>query len=306
MVKTYCLLGVVVRLAPNIRGMFGKLVKKGLAVTRIADLFDTTRQTVHRWLKRARHVGREYFKDKPRTPKSRKVTADVEVSILALRNTFKWGTARIQQGLLKLPGFIRKATRCVQDVRLSREAINNVLTEHGVNGYQHDYKRWKFFRAKAPDELWQIDFKGPFTVQGKKYWFLVCIDDYSRYLAVAEQFDHDPTTKDVTDLLERQKRKPKQILSDHGKQFKEDWKRWCKGQGIEPLYAHPSYPQDKGKVERCIQNLNREFVNHLRKFPEWLKGNLKDYRVWFNRSRYHRGVKAFPADLYECNVRNLT
>ena len=294
------------RLSPDIRGAFKKLVKKGLAVTRIAYLFDTTRQTVHRWLNRAKHVGREYFKDKPRTPKPSKVTAQVELSILQLRNTFKWGTARIQQGLLRLPGFFRKAVHCVQEVRLSRETINSVLTVHGVNGYLHEYERWKFFRAKAPDELWQIDFKGPFSVQGKKYWFLVCIDDYSRFLVIAEQFDHDPTTKDVTDLLEHQKRRPKQILSDHGKQFKDEWKKWCGEHDVEPLYAHPAYPQDKGKVERCIQTLNREFVNHLRKFPGWLKGNLREYREWFNHSRFHRGVKAFPADLYECNVRNLT
>ena len=294
------------RLSPDIRGAFKKLVKKGLNVTRIAYLFDTTRQTVHRWLNRAKHVGKEYFKDKPRTPKPSKVTAEVELSILSLRSTFKWGTARIQQGLINLPEFLREAVQCVQGVRLSRETINSVLTVHGVNGYLHEYERWKFFRAKAPDELWQIDFKGPFTVQGKKYWFLVCIDDYSRFIVLAEQFDHDPTTKDVTDLLERQKRRPKQILSDHGKQFREDWKSWCTEHSVEPLYAHPSYPQDKGKVERCIQNLNREFVNHLRKFPEWLKGNLRKYREWFNHQRFHRGVKAFPADLYECNVRNLT
>src|SRR3989337_2860652 len=89
-----------VRLSPDIRGAFGKLVKKGLAVTRVAQLFDTTRQTVHRWLKRARHVGREYYKDKVREPKPSKVTDEVELSILALRSTFKWGTARIQQGLI--------------------------------------------------------------------------------------------------------------------------------------------------------------------------------------------------------------
>ena len=29
------------RLTPNIRGLFGKLVRKGLTVTRIAELFDT-------------------------------------------------------------------------------------------------------------------------------------------------------------------------------------------------------------------------------------------------------------------------
>jgi transposase InsO family protein len=295
-----------VRLNPNIRGLFGKLIKKGLTVTRIADLLDTTRQTVHRWLKRARHVGRERYRDRPRAPKQRKVTEKVEASILALRNTLTWGTARIQQGLIKLPGFIREATGCVQGVSLSRESINNVLTRHGLNGYPHTYKRWRFFRAKTPDELWQIDFKGPFAVKGRKIWFLVVIDDFSRFLVTAKQFDHDPTTKEVTALLERQKRRPKQILSDHGKQFKEDWKEWCERHGVGVLFAHPSYPQDKGKVERCIQNLNREFVNHLRRFPEWLDGKLQRYREWFNRSRYHRGVKAFPADLYECNVRNLT
>jgi len=295
-----------VRLSPDIRGAFNKLVKKGLAVTRIADLFDTTRQTVHRWLNRAKHVGREYFKDKPRKPKQSKVTAEVELSILKLRTTFKWGTARIQQGLDNLPGFIRKAVRCVQGVKLSRETINNVLSRNNQNGYLQEFKRWNFFRAKAPDELWQIDFRGPFSVQGKRWWFLVCIDDYSRFIVAAEQFDHDLSTVETVAVLERQKRLPKAILSDHGSQFKEHWKSWCNERGIEAHFAHPSYPQDKGKVERCIQNLNREFVNHLRKFPEWLKGRLCDYRDWFNHSRFHRGVKAFPVALYECNVRNLT
>jgi len=298
--------GGVVRFSPDIRGAFGKLVKKGLPVTRIAHLFDTTRQTVHRWLKRARHVGREYYKDKPREPRQSKVTDKVELSILALRSTFKWGTARIQQGLINLPGFIREAVRCVQQVRLARETINNVLVRHGVNGYQRKFRRWKFFRAKVPNELWQIDFKGPFSVQGKKYWFLVCIDDYSRFLVLAEQFDHELTTGEVTALLQKQKRLPKAILSDHGPQFKEAWKKWCREHGVEAHFAHPSYPQDKGKVERCIQNLNREFINYLRKFPGWLKGRLHEYREWFNHSRFHRGIKALPADLYECNVRSLT
>lgn len=294
------------RLSPDIRGTFRKLVKKGLTATRIAQLFDTTRQTVHRWLKRCKHVGREYFNDKPRKPRASKVTVEVEVSILALRNTFGWGTARIQQGLYKLPDFMLDSIPCIQGVWLSRAAINNVLMKHGINGYPHNYKRWKFFRAKNPDELWQIDIKGPFTVHGKKYWFLVCIDDYSRFLVIAEQFEHELTTREITALLEKQHNKPKAILSDHGTQFQEQWKKWCKEHGIEPHFAHSSYPQDKGKVERCIQNLNREFVYQLRKFPNWLKGKVQEYKEWYNNSRFHRGVNAMPAELYECNVGNFT
>ncbi len=89
----------------------------------------------------------------------------MEVSILALRGAFEWGTARIQQGLYRLPAYVREAVQCVQNVRLSRTAINNVLKKHGVNGYKHDHKGWKFFRAEEPNELWQLGIKGPHTVQ---------------------------------------------------------------------------------------------------------------------------------------------
>jgi hypothetical protein len=295
-----------VRLPPVIRGAFRKLAKAKQTVTSIAKTFKTTRQTVYRWLKRGKHRGAEPFKDQPRQPKESKVTAEVELSILKLRTIFKWGTARIQQGVYCLPDFILASVPCVQGVKLSRETINRVLALNNQNGYLHEFKRWKFFRASEPDELWQIDFKGPFSVQGKKYWFLMCIDDYSRFIVAAEQFDHELTTAEVTAVLEKQSKLPRTILSDHGSQFKEQWKSWCCEHCIEAHFAHPSYPQDKGKVERGIQNLNREFVNHLRKFPRWLKGKLGDYRQWFNCKRFHRGVKAYPADLYKCNVGKLT
>jgi len=165
------LFGDGVRLSPDIRGAFRKLVKKGFSVTSIAGLFGTTRQTVYRWLRRGRHRGTETFKDKPRKPKESKVTAEVELSILKMRTAFKGGTARIEQGIYCLPDFILDSVHCVQGVVLSRETINNVLARNNQNGYQREFKRWKFFRAEAPDELWQIDFKGPFTVQVKKYWF---------------------------------------------------------------------------------------------------------------------------------------
>ena len=294
------------RLSPDIRGAFRKLTKTNLTVTAIAKAFGTTRQTVHRWLKRGKHKGTETFKDTPRAPKQSKVTFDVELSILKLRTTFRWGTARIQQALYCLPSFILEAINCVQGVELSRETINNVLARNNQNGYQNEYKRWKFFRASMPNELWQIDFRGPFSVAGKKYWFLVCIDDFSRFIVCAEQFDHDLTTAETVAVLERVGRFPKAILCDHGPQFKEQWRDWCSVHGVEAHFAHPSYPQDKGKVERCIQNLNREFVDHLRRFPVWLNGKLGEYRQWFNNLRFHRGVKAFPAELYKCNVGKLT
>lgn len=131
-----------------------------------------------------------------------------------------------------------------------------MLAKNNQNRYQNEYKRWKFFRASEPDELWQIDFRGPFSVWGKKYWFLVCIDDYSRFIVAAEQFDHDLTTAETVAVLERVGRFLRAILCDHGLRFREQWKEWCSQHGVEAHFASSSFPQDKGKVERCIQNLN--------------------------------------------------
>lgn len=152
--------------------------------------------------KEIKKPGPKCFKDKLRKAKQAKVSLQVELSILTLRNTFNFGTARIQQGLINLPPYMREELPVrVQGVKLSRAAINNVLKKHGINGYAKKSEGWKFFRAEKPNELWQLDLKGPFKVDGKKYWFVICIDDYSRYLLLAEQHEHYPTVKEITSLL---------------------------------------------------------------------------------------------------------
>lgn len=279
-----------------------KLVREGLGKKAVAEVFGVSRQTVWKWCKRAHHRGRESFKDLPRQPKKRKITPKVEDAIVALRTTFGWGTAKIQQALINLPRFMRKELNaCVQAIRLSRTSINKVLKKYQLNGYGREQKAWKFFRAEKPNELWQLDIKGPFWLRGQKYWFPVCLDDYSRYLLVCERFDHEPTTDELTELLENLPRKPEKILTDNGNQFKAKWEQWCGDTGIEPLFAHPYYPQDKGKVERAIRTFAEEFVNLLNKFPEWLT-NMGKYRKWYNEHRFHRGINNQPANLYPTSI----
>lgn len=295
------------RLTPDQRHSLVNAVRRGINKNVVAHVFDVTVKTVTKWCKRAFHRGRESFRDKTRKPREGKITIEVELAIITIRTMFKWGTARIQQGLYCLPDYAKEVlTNHVEDVSLSRTAINNVLKRHKLNGYKKKSKGWKFFRAEKPNELWQIDIKGPYTVQGKRYWFVICIDDYSRYIILAEQLDHDPGVEEIQEMLKPhiKKHRPKNILTDN-KPFKTEWDKWCRANGIEPLHAHPYYPQDKGKVERAIRNLNEEFVHLLRKFPQWLKGKLKDYKEWFNDKRYHRGVNDYPARLF-WEVRNFT
>lgn len=266
---------------------------RGKDIKVVAEVFGVSPKTVKRWSVRKR------FTDKPRKSKESKVTLEVELAILAMRNLFKWGSARIQQGLVNLPAYAKEALQnFVENVHLSRQAINDVLRKHKLNGYLHECKTWKFFRAQKPDELWQLDLKGPFTVQGTKYWFVICIDDFSRYLLISEQFSYVPSTRDITSLLDGLENKPQNILTDNAKHFAKQWEDWCRSNSIKALHAHPYYPQDKGKVERTIRNVSEEFIHLLTKFPEWLKGLIKDYKEWFNKDRFHRGIGTVPAALY--------
>lgn len=285
--------GTPMRLSLEKRRLIAEARRRGIKIARIAEVVGTSTTTVKRWAKRTR------FADQARTPKKSKITFKVELAILAMRTLFRWGCARIQQGLINLPTYMRKALQnTVNNVFLSRTAINAVLIAHQLNGYQCEAKHWKFFRAKRPNELWQLDLKGPFRVQGKKYWFVICIDDYSRYLLLAESVDHCPTTREITTMLGKLSRRPRKLLTDNAKHFAEQWKIWCDDNGIDPLFAHPYYPQDKGKVERAIRNVAEEFVYLLKKFPEWLQGKIKSYQTWFNTKRFHRGIGTVPMALY--------
>ena len=285
------------RLHIDVRRLVGDMVDKCNNKSFVSRLLGVDRSTVIRWARR-----RVQLKDRSRKSKknSFKITEKVEVSIVNLRVMFKWGSGRIRQHLIKAPSYLREVLPdLVQNVDLSRPAINNVLKKHKLNGYPKKKEGWKFFSAKISNELWQLDPKGPVTIQGKRYWFVFCIDDYSRYMIMAKQYEHAPTCEDIQkDLLPFiKKHKPKNILTDNNP-FKKDWDKWLKENGVKPQHAHPYYPQDKGKVERAIRNVTQEFINHIKKFPHWLNNHLNKYKNWYNHQRIHLGIKTTPYTLY--------
>jgi hypothetical protein len=283
------------RLNSEQRRLIGVSIKFGIKINLLAKTFSCSRQTIWYWKN-------QDLRTRFNLPKNvfGKISVDVEIAILNMRMKFKWGTARIQQGLINLPDFmLNEIEVCVQNFNLSRQAINCVLKKHKLNGYyRRKNKSWKFFRAKFVNELWQIDLK-EFKFEGKKYYIFVVVDDYSRYILCLELFDHCPTTNELISVLQKLNVKPKKILSDNGNQFKEQWKKWCLENKIESIFAHPYYPQDKGKVERTIRNLAEEFVNLILVFHQWLNiGSLEKWRCWFNEKRFHRGIKDYPSNIY--------
>lgn len=305
-------------LTPEIREYIVKAYRRGHRIKDIADIFDIHRWTVWKWIKRTRHPGRKNFRDHSRKPhrRHRKITPLIEEAILLLRNRFNWGTQRIKINLLSPPPYIRYMLETIigyiwKTIKLSRQGINNILRKHGVNGspYKKTKKDWKYFRAKAPNDMWQIDIKGPFTIDGKRVKALVILDDYSRFLVSVKLFKSVTTevvTQELNHCIETYS-KPHSILSDNGSQFREQFENWCsqKKRQIKVVHAPPFYPQCKGKIERCIRNFNEEFIR-LDKMFEVPQTLLKEYQDWYNNERYHMGINDCPANIFLHDVGDLT
>jgi len=290
------------RLTPNNRALASRLKRQGIEIKLLVEAFGCSRQTIWYWSIQDLRT-RFNIRNNP----NGKITIEVEATILCIRQAFHWGTARIQQGLDNLPEFMKAELKVilqfepVQNFGLSRQSINKVLKKWKLNGYSKKHKAWRFFRAKYSNELWQLDLKR-FKFQGKKYEMLVVIDDYSRFLLKLHVFDHSPNIPEICETINSlvEKYHPKSILTDNNP-FKDSWKIWCLEHGTKALFAHPYYPQDKGKVERTIRNVSEEFVYLLAQFPKWFNEKcLEEWRQWHNEKRKNLGIKDYPANLYKC------
>lgn len=79
------------RLSPTERKLMIKSVREGKPINLVADFFGVTRQTVWYWKGENLNCS---FKDLPRNSVG-KINLEVEIAIISMRLTLKWGTARI-------------------------------------------------------------------------------------------------------------------------------------------------------------------------------------------------------------------
>ncbi len=83
------------------------------------------------------------------------------------------------------------------------------------------YVRYKQFERETPNDLWQIDLKGPVWIeeQGQHIHVMTMIDDHSRFLVLAKFYTRPIHHDDILTEIDRCVRsygKPRQILTDNG------------------------------------------------------------------------------------------
>jgi len=194
-------------------------------------------------------------------------------------------------------------------ITLTRQTVYNILRRRGVwVPPRRGEKPITPFEKPLPNMLWQVDLiELEETCLGKVY-AVVVIDDHSRYLLALRFF----LTKEQEGVLYTlylafcEYGLPSCILVDRGGQFysalqgaESRFQEVMARLGIEVQYT--SRPQTKGKVEKLIQFIERDFLGVQRNRVKSLDDLNTRAELWRRRynHREHEGIgKTPPAGRY--------
>jgi transposase InsO family protein len=264
---------------------------------RLCRHFRISAKTGYKWLQRATALRPQPLCDRSRRPRRcpHQTPEGVRRAILQLHDDYAWGARKIRAFLLQRG---RPAP--------SLGAVHNVLLRGGRVAAPAPPAPPQRFERSAPNQLWQVDFKGPLAGAPAPRYLLTVLDDHSRYLlALALCPDQTMATAwgvlwDVFGAAGL----PAAVLSDNGfapRGPSAGGLSWLEARllrlGVEAIHGRPYHPQTQGKAERLHRTLEDEVLPRLdwsRPEPE-VAGQLGRWRAEvYNALRPHEALGNQP------------
>src|SRR5205807_4484324 len=174
------------------------------------------------------------------------------------------------------------------------------------------------FERAAPNELWQMDYKGHFATRAGRCHPLTVVDDHSRY-AVGLRACGDErggTVQAELTAIFRQYGLPERMLMDNGSPWGSDalhrhtWLTvWLLELGVAVSHGRPYHPQTQGKDERFHRTLTAEVIGRRafadlaecqRRFDAWRVVYNTQGRPKLGRAFAHHRIALHPTDQDGC------
>jgi transposase InsO family protein len=284
--------------------------KEGANVSALCRRFEIGRTCGHKLIRRYRDEGKAGLAERSRRPHSSPArSADaVEAAALLLRaENPTWGGRKIAW-VLERDGIGQPAPSTVTGM-LRRNGVE--LGAHG--GGARPFIR---FEHEAPNDLWQMDFKGHVALRAGRLHPLTVLDDHSRFSVVLAACADERTETVRTRLTTAFRRYglPFRIATDNGPPWGDGGRNdftllgvWLIEIGIAVSHSRPCHPQTLGKDERFHRTLK---TDKLQGPPfdslEAAQHAFDSWRHVYNAVRPHDSLDgAVPLDRYRPSPREF-
>ena len=238
-------------------------VRVGEPVRPLCREYGISPDTAYRWLRRHEREGPSGLADRSRRPhhSPRQTASELEQAVVALRQAHPaWGG--------------RKISRRLRDLGLRQvpapSTITEVLRRHELLGSRAGQPRaFTRFEHAAPNDLWQVDFKGHVACGDGRCHPLTTLDDHSRYDVILGACPNEQTETVRGAMIPafREYGLPLRIAFDNGAPWgngPEQWYTplgvWLLRMGIRISHSRPYHPQTLGKEERFHRTLKAEVM----------------------------------------------
>jgi len=264
----------------------------GANIRALCRRYGVSPTTGYKWLARYLKDGEPGLVEHSRRPKNspRKIQTATEKNITAAAQ--KWPS----WGARKLKAWLEHQGHAMPAV----STVHAALRRNGLRPPQETQpKPVGRFEHEAPNQLWQMDFKGHFEMDAGRCHPLTLLDDHSRYLLCLHPCA-DEKRRTVQDCLVEVFSRyglPERMTMDNGSPWGDaagNWtalELWLIRQGIRVGHSRPHHPQTQGKLERLHATLKCELLQG-RRFAN-LAHAARAFEAWrysYNQERPHEAL----------------
>jgi len=271
--------------------------------------FGISRKTGYKWLGRYIESGLAGLEELSRRPRSSPhKTCDVtERKILEAREEHPaWGGRKLKRWLEDRG----------EEGLPAPSTITEILRRNGRIDPEESHQRepMRRFEFPQPNDLWQMDFKGPFRVELQACHPLTILDDHSRFsvsLKACEDHKRATVKRHLQEAFDTYGL-PWAMLVDNGGPWSPatmgEWTKlsvWLLRLGVDVIRSRVRHPQTLGKDERFNKTLSIECIaGHQFSTFGQVQDRFDQWREVYNYERPHEslGLKT-PATRYKVSPR---
>jgi len=275
------------------RDLVDRLATGAEPVARLARAYGVSRKTAYKWRDRFRADPEHGLEDRSRRPHHSPGATDEELvqRILAFRRQYPFWGARKLRRLLIDAGYLHPP---------AASTINGILGRAGLLDPALARRPYQRFEAQAPNDLWQMDFKGPIHLEAGTGSVLSVLDDHSRFSLHLGAYPNQQgeTVKAALIRVFDTFGLPQSMLVDNGSPWGNSLATpytplavWLLHVGVGVKHGRPYHPQTQGKVERFNGTMERELLKEL-SFTDLADccARLEEFRRFYNESRPHEAL----------------